>query len=148
MTSCSASSWGDQLFLVGGFSYADDPEGGMSNILQIYDIPSRTWRMGTSKSDGLNTSDPLVVDGKLIRVDRIEVVYDPQFDTWTQSLGPRQGWNGVRRACTHNGRAVVFFSDGLVLERDTDGSWSPYDVEEGIRAGDRNQTVFGSVLLG
>jgi len=43
---------------------------------------------------------------------------------------------------------VVFFSDGLVLERDTDGSWSPYDVEEGTRAGDRNQTVFGSVLLG
>ena len=84
----------------------------------------------------------------IIRVDKIEVVYDPQFDTWTQSLGPRQGWNGVRRACTHNGSAVVFFSDGLVLERDTDGSWSPYDVEEGIRAGDRNQTVFGSVLLG
>ena len=47
-----------------------------------------------------------------------------------------------------HGRAVVFFSDGLVLERGTDGSWSPYDVEEGIRAGDRNQTVFGSVLLG
>ncbi|CAH0370194.1 unnamed protein product [Pelagomonas calceolata] len=138
---------GDQLFVLGG--YEAGPEMASTNILQIYDIPTRTWRVGASKPDGEEFAAALAVDGKLFCVDgSFSVRYDPHSDTWTEIPGPpRPG--GRRCSCVHNGRIVAFYHDGAAFERANDGSWSPYQAVADVDALDhRSLACFGSVLLG
>ena len=56
----------------------------------------------------------------------------------------------ISRACAHKGQLVVFLSDGTAceraLERANDGSWSPYEVAEGISH--EGLFVAESVILG
>ena len=53
------------------------------------------------------------------------------------------------QAVLHQGRIVVFLSNGAVFERDTDGSWSRYEVAEGTMVRNNGcQFVAASVLLG
>ena len=156
-TFCASSAIiGDQLFVLGGYSHVDGHMGNFSSILQIYDIPNRTWRMGAS---GHGEYAPLhVVDGKLFQHEFHAAgsflwMYDPQSDTWTDFLGPpRRG--GCLCSCVHNGSIVVFYPDDEAWERDTDGTWCPYDapeasIPEAIYDFNTNTLVaFGSVLLG
>ena len=145
---------------MGGYSYVDGPEGNPTNLLQIYDIPTRTWRLGarspTSDADFYN----LIVDGKwfLWCYDSFEV-YDPQSDTWTQEIIPIIPTPTLNAAppspfvCTHNGRIVFFYSDGAAFERAAAGTWSPCEaampeVPRDYDRGNGDLTAFGSVLLG
>ena len=47
--------------------------------------------------------------------------------SWKDDMAP---WPVVR-AVPHQGRIVVFLSNGTAFERDTDGSWSRYKVARG-----------------
>lgn len=140
---------GNQLFIVGGYSNVDGPEGNWANILQIYDILTRKWRCARSNPYMFSTIPPLAVDGKLFLFTRTLAIYCPRSDTWTEEtsdLGTRR----VSRACAHNGRIIILYSDGAAFERATDGSsWSPYEAVFGaIGGGDGDMAIFGSVLLG
>jgi hypothetical protein len=141
---------GNQLFIAGG----DDSTEQGSPTLQIYDIASRTWRMGASLPDSRGSySMGYVVDGKLCVMNAHDhhgmpapvLVYDPQSDTWTeQALPPSLA---ARLACVHDGRLVMFQEDGTVDARGTDGYWFPYThVEPQSRW--NYKSVSGSVLLG
>ena len=98
----------------------------------------------------------VVSDGKLFAIrndDRVMFVYEPQTDTWTEEAFP--WWDShVGRACSHNGRVVVFLKDGTSFERLARDEWQPYDVvgEVGDIAHDANTYpntyVAESVLLG
>ena len=97
----------------------------------------------------------VVSDGKLFAIrndDQVMFVYEPQTDTWTEEEFP---WDShVGRACSHNGRVVVFLKDGTSFERLSRDEWQPYDVvgEVGDIAHDANTYpntyVAESVLLG
>ena len=73
-------------------------------------------------------------------------VYDPQSNAWNGRLRilPIYDNHGVTSVCAHNGRLVVFLSDGTACERANDGSWSPYEVAGGFGGGD----IVESVILG
>ena len=141
---------GNQLFIAGG----DDATEQGSPTLQIYDIASRTWRMGASLPDSrASYSMGYVVDGKLCVMNVHDhegslapvLVYDPQANTWTEEAPPPS--SQARFACVHDGRLVVFQEDGTVVARATDGSWFP--IAEGER---QKRSVYRSfsrsVLLG
>ena len=87
----------------------------------------------------------MALDGKLFCIGLLALLcYDPQADAWTveQTELP---WQDMARAAheqfifsfriveaiPHQGRIVVFLSNGTAFERDTDGSWSRYKVARG-----------------
>ena len=81
-------------------------------------------------------------------------VYDPQFNTWTQEIIPTLNAAPLSPfVCTHNGRIVIFYSDGAAFERAAAGTWSPCEaamplVPRDYDRGNVDLTAFGSVLLG
>ena len=140
----ASSIIGNQLFIAGGDNLTHN---GLPT-LQIYDIASRTWRMGASLPDSRSRyAMGYVVDGKLCLMNEFEgpiLFYDPQSNTWTEE--PALSFR-YRLACVHDGRLIVYQENGTVLARATDGSWFPYaDAEPGTRTGYR--FVSESVLLG
>ena len=88
------------------------------------------------------------------------VVLDPQSDTWTEGRPFFRGefdevdevYDYSRQCCqcVHNGRIVLFHSDGVAWERANDGSWSRYEAvaPEAFRDCIGPLAAFGSVLLG
>ena len=140
---------GNQLFIAGG----DDATEQGSPTLQIYDIASRTWRMGASLPDSrASYSMGYVVDGKLCVMNvygagKPVFVYDPQSNTWTEEAPAPSALSRARFACVHDGRLVVYQENGTVVARATDGSWFPYAHVEPQRSWSY-KSVSGSVLLG
>ena len=108
----------------------------------------------------------VVLDGRLFCIGLTALTfYDPHSNTWTveetelpwQDMAREAMTQGpimycrihIVQAVLHQGRIVVFLSNGAVFERDTDGSWSRYEVAEGT--GFRQYKHYGfaaaSVLL-
>ena len=135
---------GNELFIAGG--YHDPDDSGNPATLQIYDIPSRRWRLGAALPEPRMWTIGVVADGKFFVIDRFPsrdlLVYDSQSETWTQEAAVTNSYT-VRSACAHKGRLVVFLSNGTACERANDGSWSPYEVAEA-----RVAHVAESVILG
>ena len=136
---------GNQLFIAGGQD---------STTLQIYDIGSRTWRLGASIPDSRSPyADAFVVEGKLclIHVNPNNsllsslLVYDPQANTWTEEA-PMPSLT-TRLKCVHDGRLIVYQENGTVITRANDGSWFPYARTE-PQTRWIYKSVSGSVLLG
>ena len=135
---------GNQVFFAGG----RDP-----TTLQIYDIGSRTWRLGASIPDECPPyADAFLVEGKLclMQLDPNDallsdlLVYDSQSNTWTKEATPS---SKARLVCAHDGRLVVFQEDGTVVARATDGSWFPHAHVEPQRRWNYKSDSH-SVLLG
>lgn len=114
---------GNQLFFAGGRDLT---------TLQIYDIGSRTWRLGASIPDSRSPhANAFAVEGKLCLtyLDPNDAllsdlrVYDPQSNTWTKEAMPSPR---ARLVCSHDGRLIVYQENGTVLARATDGTWFPY----------------------
>jgi len=138
---------GNELFIAGGY---DMQQGHLRTlqILQVYDIATRTWRVGAPPPENPGIASGVVADGKLflIRSPESTLVYDPQSNTWTEEAPPF-GDEFVLHACAHEGRVFAFRRSGAAYSRATDGSWSPC-----TRAVDHSHPpstcVSGSVLLG
>ena len=135
---------GNQLFIACG---------NVGETLQIYDIASRTWRLGADLPDSRSRSARgYVVDGKLCvmsvysRDGKPVLVYDPQANTWTEEAPPPS--SQARFACVHDGRLVVFQEDGTVVARATDGSWSLCADGGEPQESSLKRSVNESVLLG
>ena len=139
---------GNELFIAGGY---DMQQGHlrMLQILQVYDIATRTWRVGAPPPENPGIANGVVADGKLflIRSQQSTLVYDPHSNTWTEEAGPESDDTSVLHACAHEGRVFAFRRDGTEYSRATDGSWSLC-----TRAVDREHPpstcASGSVLLG
>ena len=86
---------------------------GHLRTLQIYDIATRTWRVGAPPPENLGIAIGVVADGKLflIRSQQSTLVYDPQSNTWTEEAAPF-GDESVLHACAHEGRVFAFRRDG------------------------------------
>ena len=139
---------GNQMFIAGG----DDSTDQGSPTLQIYDIASRTWRLGASLPDSRSRyASGFVVDGKLCvmppydRDGKPVLVYDPQSNTWTEKA-PMPSLP-TRLKCVHDGRLIVYQENGTVIARANDGSWFPYTRTE-PQTRWIYKSVSGSVLLG
>jgi len=128
---------GNELFIAGG--YHDPDDSGNPATLQIYDIPSRRWRLGAALPEPRMWTIGVVADGKLFLIStavdssRDLLVYDPQSNSWTEAAPPPTVTNTrvVKSACAHKGRLVVFLSNGRAFERANDGSWYPCEVAAG-----------------
>ena len=133
--------------VIGSELFIADGEG--LTTLQIYDIATRTWRVGAPPPENPGLAIGVVADGKLflIRSQQSTLVYDPHSNTWTEEAGPESDDTSVLHACAHEGRVFAFRRDGTAYSRATDGSWSLC-----TRAVDRENPpstcVSGSVLLG
>ena len=149
--------------VIGSELFIADGEG--LTTLQIYDIATRTWRVGappqgwSNPGSGARKTKGVVVDGKLFLFSsRLEspLVYDPQSNTWSEEAVPEIHGSSVLHACAHEGRVVVFLWNGKAFERAAGGSWSLYTRAEANRCnidGTRRliykkRCVSGSVLLG
>ena len=106
--------------------------------LQIYDIASRTWRLGPQlpgpgigATIGCVGAFGQVMDGKLVLVKHgVLLTYDSQSETWTESASyPSEGRYPPRmhHACVHNGRIIVFMENGSAFARAANGSWATYE---------------------
>ena len=146
---------GNRLFIAGGYNSVEDRA---IKTLQIYDIGTRTWRLGAPLPDWVYMGHSVVADEKLFVFDFGNIscafVYDPQTDTWTEEdlpPGP-DGVSIVKHACAHKGRVVIFLeqqrnNNGTALERVRDGVWSPFPYEADGRV-PSPRVVSESVLLG
>jgi len=150
---CQAASGiiGNQLFIAGGQSNPTD-EGSELLTLQIYDIATRTWRLGPPLPDKRAASHGLVVDGKLCLVAWCMplLVYDPKCETWTESESYPSQPSPLQHACVHNGHIIVFLKD-KTLERAADGSWAPCEGAADLDPPDGwgpHNAFSASVLLG
>ena len=134
--------------VIGSELFIADGEG--LTTLQIYDIATRTWRVGappqgwSNPGSGARKTKGVVVDGKLFLFSSRQspLVYDPQSNTWSEEAVPEIHGSSVWHACAHEGRVVVVLWNGEAFERAADGSWS-----RGTRA-EAKRCVSGSVLLG
>ena len=148
--------------VIGSELFIADGEG--LTTLQIYDIATRTWRVGappqgwSNPGSGARKTKGVVVDGKLFLFSSRQspLVYDPQSNTWSEEAVPEIHGSSVWHACAHEGRVVVFLWNGKAFERAAGGSWSLYTRAEAYRCnidGTRRliykkRCVSGSVLLG
>ena len=127
---------GNQLFVVGGSNYGEEPGSVTRLTTQIYDIAARAWRLGAPPPKSSCGIAGLVLDAKLFMLHHENpVVYDPQFDTWTDLPGSEVPWSSgrnVRHACVHDGRIVVFLSNHTAFQRASDEPWSPCAYEDRI----------------
>ena len=139
---------GNELFIAGGY---DMQQGHlrMLQILQVYDIATRTWRVGAPPPENPGIANGVVADGKLflIRSPESTLVYDPQSTTWTTEEAAPFGGEFVLHACAHEGRVFAFRRDGTAYSRATDGSWS-LCTRAVDHAHPPSTCVSGSVLLG
>ena len=117
--------------VIGSELFIADGEG--LTTLQIYDIATRTWRVGappqgwSNPGSGARKTKGVVVDGKLFLFSsRVQspLVYDPQSNTWSEEAVPEIHGSSVLHACAHEGRVVVFLWNGKAFERAAGGSWS------------------------
>ena len=138
---------GNELFIAGGY---DPQQPGRLRTLQIYDIATRTWRVGAPPPENPGLAIGVVADGKLFLIRSFQqstLVYDPQSNTWTEEAQPESDGTSVLHACAHEGRVFAFRRDGTAYSRATDGSWSLC-----TRAVDHEHPpstcASGSVLLG
>ena len=147
-TRAALGAIGNELFIAGGY---DMQQGHlrMLQILQVYDIATRTWRVGAPPPENPGIANGVVADGKLflIRSPESTLVYDPQSTTWTTEEAAPFGGEFALHACAHEDRVFAFRRDGTAYSRATDGSWSLC-----TRAVDREHPpstcASGSVLLG
>ena len=106
--------------------------------LQIYDIATRTWRLGQplpgpgiGATIGCVGAFGQVIDGKLVLVKHGTLLtYEPHSETWTESASyPSEGRYPPRmhHACVHNGRIIVFMENGSAFARAANGSWATYE---------------------
>ena len=139
---------GNELFIAGGY---DMQQGHlrMLQILQVYDIATRTWRVGAPPPENPGIANGVVADGKLflIRSPESTLVYDPQSTTWTTEEAAPFGGEFVLYACAHEGRVFAFRRDGTEYSRATDGSWS-LCTRAVNREHPPSTCASGSVLLG
>ena len=117
---------GNELFIAGGLIST-------LTTLQIYDIATRTWRVGAPlpRTNPVGETTGVVVDGKLFLFSsRLQspLVYDPQSNTWSEEAVPEIHGSSVLHACAHEGRVVVFLWNGPAYSRATGGSWSSHHV--------------------
>ena len=146
-THASSGVIGDQLVVVGGYC----SEGNALLRLQIYDIGSRTWRLGTAPPRGNYDRWGVVVDGKLLLLsqDSPMSVYDPHSDSWTFEEVDWSVGRYVVNACVHESRMIGFSRRAGYVdqwERATDGSWSLSSCE--VDTSGLQDFVSESVILG
>ena len=113
--------------VIGSELFIADGEG--LTTLQIYDIATRTWRVGAPPPENPGIASGVVADGKLflIRSPESTLVYDPQSNTWTTEEAAPFGGEFVLYACAHEGRVFAFRRDGTAYSRAADGSWATYE---------------------
>ena len=143
---------GNQLFIAGGYSESERS----LRTLQIYDIATRTWRVGAPLPKSCLGSSCGVVDGKLFITNSFHLrytwIYDPRSDSWTEEAAGHGlnscliGGVDVEHSCAHNGRLVAFTRHGGGFERDTDGLWSRGSC--GVNGEGLHDFVSESVILG
>ena len=134
---------GNQLVIAGGYATPSNPGlVGYNLVTQLYDFTTRTWRVGAPLPFRRTDACGVVCDAKLFVTSGHDsagmLVYDPQADIWsaesyTEQVAPISGELGVRAACTHNGRLVVFLKNGTARERAAAGDWSAYDLADEAR---------------
>ena len=137
---------GNELFIAGGSYNLQD----QLRTLQIYDIATRTWRVGAPPPENPGLAIGVVADGKLFLIRSFQqstLVYDPQSNTWTEEAQPESDGTSVLHACAHEGRVFAFRRDGTAYSRATDGSWS-LCTRAVDHAHPPSTCASGSVLLG
>ena len=133
---------GNQLFIAGGYTAYNGAA--FSSTLQIYNSVTRAWRLAAPPPD-FGVACGVVLDGKLfVYGTQASVVYDPGLDVWTEESVPWRA--GLRSACAHDGRIVVFTDRGSAFTRAADGFWHNYETKS-CRSHDRLSNA-SSVLLG
>ena len=152
---------GNELFVAGGRVWHTVNGTGHSedlSTLQIYDITTRTWRLGAPLPRRRCGACGIVVDGKLYLVSSklsdlyydgqsSTMVYDVQSNTWTELPDPpiaRWDQHGVMHAFAHKGRIVAFDQSGSAFQLGTDSGWNRFDLDIHYF----ENAVAGSVILG
>ena len=146
---------GNELCIAGG----GDEHVVSTQILQIYDITTRTWRLGAQLPFPCHDGQGVVVDGKLFVFgtpgsevwpppSRGMLVYDPKCNAWTEETVPFGSGARVVHACAHKGRIVVFLRNSYAYERAADGAWSPFSYGVSEEDSRTARSASGSVLLG
>ena len=146
---------GNELCIAGG----GDEHVASTQILQIYDITTRTWRLGAQLPFPCHDGQGVVVDGKLFVFgtpgsevwpppSRGMLVYDPKCNAWTEETVPFGSGARVAHACVHKGRIVVFLRNSYAYERAADGAWSPFSYGVSEEDSRTARSASGSVLLG
>ncbi|KAM6513674.1 hypothetical protein FALCPG4_016049 [Fusarium falciforme] len=119
-------------------------------LMQLYDIPSNTWKIVTPLPMALNHPNAAAVDGKVYLLGGLRAapdgawravpdswVYDPETNTWA-ALKPMPG--GLERGSATTGvyGKTIFLAGGMRTlrpgpggEQDTVDTVSAYDVESG-----------------
>ena len=112
--------------VIGSELFIADGEG--LTTLQIYDIATRTWRVGappqgwSNPGSGARKTKGVVVDGKLFLFSsRLQspLVYDPQSNTWSEEAVPEIHGSSVLHACAHEGRVFIKGRTGNACEPPT-----------------------------
>ena len=141
---------GNQLLIAGGWHES----GGALATLQIYDIATRTWRVGAALPKPTMAARGLVVDGKLALLCQKGpmFVYDPGSELWTERPVFWTEGRELVDVCVHNDQMFVFTRNGAVLKHDTDGywtsGWSPGFGSVGVDGRGLIDFFSESVLLG
>ena len=119
---CCASSGviGDQLLIAGGWDWS-------YTTLQIFDLTTGSWRLGPPLPQGRDSQSGVVAEDKLfVPESNNMLIYDPQYESWTQEGFSHPFFGSWSCACVHYGRIIAFQHDGRAYERGPDGTWSAY----------------------